>query len=133
MWNVNNLENQTIKDKIQNSRSPLKHVSRKLKSAPSRIFDELEVLNFYNHPKYSYTYFLVTEAMINIIDKEDLIQYIKEIVANLNSLINKSGEIPFFSSGKGSKSFKRRFSFSDNKSYKNKNAVDDFSIFNDIS
>ena len=35
--------------------------------------------------------------MLEIIDKDDIIQFIKDIIDNLNNIINKTGEIKQFS------------------------------------
>ena len=116
--------NITTKEKISRATTPLKPLGKKLKDSPSRIFDELDVISFYNHPKFSYVFPLIVEAMLEIIDKDDIIQFIKEIIENLTSIINKIGEIKQFSE----KKIKRNTTFSSN----NKERLDKYALFNDI-
>ena len=116
--------NITAKEKFSRATTPLKPIGKKLKDSPSRIFDELDVISFYNHPKFSYVFPLIVEAMLEIIDKDDIIQFIKDIIDNLNNIINKTGEIKQFSE----KKVKKNSSFSSS----GKERFDKYALFNDI-
>ncbi|MCQ2818450.1 MAG: hypothetical protein MJ252_14375 [archaeon] len=118
-------KNLTAKDKINSSRSPFKPIAKKLKSSPSRIFDELNLLKFYRNPKYSYVYTLITEAMLDIIDKDDVIEYCKDIIENISSIITKVGEIKVFSTEKK----RKRSMFS---ATGGKEKIDTFALFSDL-
>ena len=79
--------NSTVKEKIKKINSPINNIGKKLKDSPSRIFDELDVSTYYNHPVYSYVYSLITEHMIELIDKDVIIEYCRNIMFNLKSTI----------------------------------------------
>ena len=113
----------TAQSKIQKATSPMKPKGKKLTDSPSRIFDELDVISYYNHPKFSYVYTLITDAMMEIIDQEDIVNFCKDIIENFTSIINKIGEIKQFSTEK-----KRRSSFSSS----GKEKIDKYALFNDI-
>jgi len=80
--------NSTAKEKIKKINSPIHNIGKKLKDSPSRIFDELDVSTYYNHPVYSYVYSLITEHMIELIDKDVIIEYCRNIMFNLKSTVN---------------------------------------------
>lgn len=113
----------TAKSKIEKATSPMKPKGKKLTDSPSRIFDELDVITYYNHPKYSYVFTLITEAMLEIIDKDDIISFCRDIIDNFTSIINKVGEIKHFSTEK-----KRSSQFSSS----GKEKIDKYALFNDI-
>ncbi len=80
---------ETAKEKIEKVTSPLKlGMKKKLKDSPSRIFDKLDVFVFYNHQKYSYSFQLITEAILEFADNSNLKDFIKNIVDNLISVTN---------------------------------------------
>ena len=75
----NKKENNIIssaKDKIEKATTPLKFKTKKLNDSPSRIFDELDITTYYNHPKFSYVFNLIVENMFEIIEKEDIIKFL---------------------------------------------------------
>lgn len=113
----------TAKENIQRTTTPMKPAGKKLNDSPSRLFDELDVISNYNHPKYSYVFTLITEAMLEIIDKEDLIDYLKDIIENLSSIITRINEIKQFSTEK-----KRLSQFSSSR----KDRLDKYALFNDV-
>ena len=82
--------NSTAKEKIKKINSPINNIGKKLKDSPSRIFDELDVSTYYNHPVYSYVYSLITEQMIELIDKDVIIEYCRNIMFNLKSTVNNA-------------------------------------------
>ena len=114
---------ESAKAKLDRVTSPLKPSGKKLTDSPSRILDELDVLSYYNHPKYSYVFTLIAEAMLEIIDQADIVSFCRDIVDNLTNIIQKTGEIKQFTSEK-----KRRSSFSSAQ----KEKVDKYALFNDI-
>ena len=71
--------NTTAKEKIEKMNSPIQNIGKKLKDSPSRIFDELDVSSYYNHPVYSYVYPLITQHMIELVDKDVIIEYCRNI------------------------------------------------------
>ena len=71
--------NSTAKEKFKKINSPIHNIGKKLKDSPSRIFDVLDVSTYYNHPVYSYVYSLITEHMIELIDKDVIIEYCRNI------------------------------------------------------
>ena len=117
---------ESAKAKLDRVTSPLKPSGKKLTDSPSRILDELDVLSYYNHPKYSYVFTLITEAMLEIIDQVDIVSFCRDIIDNLTNIIQKTGEIKQFTSEK--KQFQRRSSFSSSQ----KEKVDKYALFNDI-
>lgn len=117
---------ESAKAKLDRVTSPLKPLGKKLTDSPSRILDELDVLSYYNHPKYSYVFTLITEAMLEIIDQVDIVSFCRDIVDNITNIIQKTGEIKQFTSEK--KHPQRRSSFSSSQ----KEKVDKYALFNDI-
>jgi hypothetical protein len=86
--------NSTAKEKIEKINSPIQNIGKKLKDSPSRIFDELDVTSYYNHPVFSYVYPLITQHMIELIDKDVIIEYCRNIMYNLKStVLNQNNEI----------------------------------------
>ena len=80
---------ETAKDKIEKITSPLRlENKKKLKDSPSRVFDNLDVFLFYNDHKYSYTFQLITDAILEFTDKSNLKHFIKNILDNITSSIN---------------------------------------------
>lgn len=77
----------TVEEKIANMTSPKKQPENSnfsIKNCPSQLFNELEVLENYNHPKYSHAFELITEAIIGIIDDESLTNCLHTIVDGLS-------------------------------------------------
>ncbi len=82
---------ETAKDKIEKITSPLRlGIKKKLNDSPSRVFDKLEVFLFYNDHKYSYTFQLITDAILEFTDKSNLKHFIKNILENMTSAINSN-------------------------------------------
>jgi hypothetical protein len=73
---------ESSRERIEKLTSPLR-MKKKLADTPSRIFDELDVTHFYSHAKYSATFGLITDAIIELTDFENLTGYIANIVDNL--------------------------------------------------
>ena len=123
--------NSTAKEKIQKMNSPIQNIGKKLKDSPSRIFDELEVSTYYNHPIYSYVYSLITEHMIELIDKDVIIEYCRNIMFNLKStIINSSNELSNTSLEKRRKSWNSQFTSSNIKGANG--FIDKFALFSDL-
>lgn len=92
-YNINKINDEeeenpvTCEEKLVHMTSPLKQQKQNnfdLKN-PSLLFEELEVIDNYNHPKYSYTFELITKELINIVDEENLIKHLKSILDDLSS------------------------------------------------
>ena len=104
-----------------------------MKDSPSRIFDELDVSSYYNHPVFSYVYPLITQHMIELIDKDVIIEYCRNIMYNLKStVINQLPEL-----GNNTTSFeKRRQSWNSqftSSNIKGANGnINKFSLFSDL-
>ena len=123
--------NSTAKEKIQKINSPIQNIGKKLKDSPSRIFDELDVSNYYNHPIYSYVYSLITEHMIELIDKDVIIEYCRNIMFNLKSTVNNSlNELSNTSFEKRRKSWNSQFTSSNIKGANG--FIDKFALFSDL-
>ena len=123
----------TSKEKIEKMNSPIQNIGKKLKDSPSRIFDELDVSSYYNHPVYSYVYPLITQHMIELIDKDVIIEYCRNIMYNLKStVLNQIQEM-----GNNTTSFeKRRKSWNSqftSSNIKGANGyIDKFALFSDL-
>ena len=128
-----NNNNLTSKEKIEKMNSPINNIGKKLKDSPSRIFDELDVSSYYNHPVFSYVYPLITQHMIELIDKDVIIEYCRNIMYNLKStVINQLPEL-----GNNTTSFeKRRQSWNSqftSSNIKGANGnINKFSLFSDL-
>ena len=123
--------NSTAKEKIQKINSPIQNIGKKLKDSPSRIFDELDVSTYYNHPIYSYVYSLITEHMIELIDKDVIIEYCRNIMFNLKSTVNNSSnELSNTSFEKRKKSWNSQFTSSNIKGANG--FIDKFALFSDL-
>jgi hypothetical protein len=124
--------NSTAKDKIRRINSPIHNIGKKLKDSPSRIFDELDVSTFYNHPVYSYVYSLITEHMIELIDKDVIIEYCRNIMFNLKStVLNGLNELSKTTSfEKKRKSWNSQFTSSNIKGANG--YIDKFALFSDL-
>ena len=128
-----NNNNLTSKEKIEKMDSPINNIGKKLKDSPSRIFDELDVSSYYNHPVFSYVYPLITQHMIELIDKDVIIEYCRNIMYNLKStVINQLPEL-----GNNTTSFeKRRQSWNSqftSSNIKGANGnINKFSLFSDL-
>ena len=123
--------NSTAKEKIQKINSPIQNIGKKLKDSPSRIFDELDVSTYYNHPIYSYVYSLITEHMIELIDKDVIIEYCRNIMFNLKSTVNNSSnELSNTSFEKRRKSWNSQFTSSYIKGAHG--FIDKFVLFSDL-
>jgi len=77
-----NLKEFTVHEKIIKASSPLK-LKKKLQDSPFRLFDHLDSKRFYNHPKLSFAFHLITAQLIDMINFDDLIEYVGSIVDNL--------------------------------------------------
>ena len=135
--NKNNMDeesvnaNATAKEKMEKLNSPLKNIGKKLKDSPSRIFDELDVSTYYNHPVYSYVYPLITQHMIDLIDKDVIIEYCRNIMFNLKSTVLNNNEIGMNPSlEKRKKSWNSQFTSSNIKGANG--YIDKFSLFSDL-
>jgi hypothetical protein len=73
---------ESSREKIEKLTSPIR-IKKKLADSPSRIFDELDVTHFYSHAKYSATFGLITDAIIELTDYENLTGYVANIIDNL--------------------------------------------------
>ena len=124
--------NSTAKEKIEKMNSPIKNIGKKLKDSPSRIFDELDVSSYYNHPVYSYVYPLITQHMIELIDKDVIIEYCRNIMFNLKStVLNQISEIAKTTSfEKRRKSWNSQFTSSNVKGANG--YIDKFALFSDL-
>ena len=124
--------NSTAKEKIEKMNSPIKNIGKKLKDSPSRIFDELDVSSYYNHPVYSYVYPLITQHMIELIDKDVIIEYCRNIMFNLKStVLNQISEISKTTSfEKRRKSWNSQFTSSNVKGANG--YIDKFALFSDL-
>ena len=124
--------NSTAKEKIEKINSPIKNIGKKLKDSPSRIFDELDVSTYYNHPVYSYVYPLITQHMIELIDRDVIIEYCRNIMFNLKSTVmNNMNDIGMTSSiEKRRKSWNNQFTSSNIKGANG--YIDKFALFSDL-
>ena len=124
--------NSTAKDKIKKINSPIQNIGKKLKDSPSLIFDELDVSTYYNHPIYSYVYSLITEHMIELIDKDVIIEYCRNIMFNLKSTVNTAlNELSKSTSfEKRRKSWNNQFTSSNIKGANG--FIDKFALFSDL-
>ena len=124
--------NSTAKEKIEKINSPIQNIGKKLKDSPSRIFDELDITSYYNHPVYSYVYSLITEHMIELIDKDVIIEYCRNIMFNLKSTISDSkAELTNTTSfEKRRKSWNNQFTSSNLKGANG--FIDKFALFSDL-
>ena len=123
--------NSTAKEKIEKLNSPIQNIGKKLKDSPSRIFDELDVSSYYNHPVYSYVYPLITQHMIELIDKDVIIEYCRNIMYNLKSTVqNQISEIGKTSLEKRRKSWNSQFTSSNVKGANG--YIDKFALFSDL-
>ena len=124
--------NTTAKEKIEKMNSPIQNIGKKLKDSPSRIFDELDVSSYYNHPVYSYVYPLITQHMIELIDKDVIIEYCRNIMFNLKStVINQIQELAKTTSfEKRRKSWNSQFTSSNVKGANG--YIDKFALFSDL-
>ena len=124
--------NSTAKEKIKKINSPIQNIGKKLKDSPSRIFDELDVSTYYNHPIYSYVYSLITEHMIELIDKDIIIEYCRNIMFNLKSTVNNDlNELSKSTSfEKRRKSWNSQFTSSNIKGANG--FIDKFALFSDL-
>lgn len=113
----------TAQSKISQLDTPMKPVAKKLQSSPSRIFDELNVIKYYSNPTLSYVFVVITDAIINIIDREDITKFCKEIVDNICSIVNRLDDSKDYSIDKKKDSF-----ISSNKKIK----YDKYYLFNDL-
>lgn len=85
-------EEKTIEEKIEEVLSPKKigeDDDCDMKLSPSRFFDALEIFEFINHPKYSYTFDLIAEALIYIVDENSLLRFLRQIIVNLTNKRSK--------------------------------------------
>lgn len=117
-------EYDTAHDKIIKSESPLKVNKKKLVDAPSRVLDKLDIVSYYNHPKYSCTFQLITEAIIEFTDHTTLSDFYKNIIDNMILVSNSQAEIKFLSSEK-KKKHSGGFNSTEGK-------VDKYALFNDV-
>ena len=124
--------NSTAKEKITKINSPIQNIGKKLKDSPSRIFDELDVSSYYNHPVYSYVYSLITEHMIELIDKDVIIEYCRNIMFNLKSTVSEDlTELTKTTSfEKRRKSWNNQFTSSNLKGANG--FIDKFALFSDL-
>ena len=124
--------NSTVKEKIKKINSPINNIGKKLKDSPSRIFDELDVSTYYNHPVYSYVYSLITEHMIELIDKDVIIEYCRNIMFNLKStILNGFNDLSKSTSfEKRRKSWNSQFTSSNIKGANG--FIDKFALFSDL-
>ena len=124
--------NSTAKEKIEKINSPIQNIGKKLKDSPSRIFDELDVASYYNHPVFSYVYPLITQHMIELIDKDVIIEYCRNIMYNLKStVLNQNNEIGGTTSfEKRRKSWNSQFTSSNVKGANG--YIDKFALFSDL-
>ena len=124
--------NSTAKEKLKKINSPINNIGKKLKDSPSRIFDELDVSTYYNHPVYSYVYSLITEHMIELIDKDVIIEYCRNIMFNLKSTVNNAlNELSKSTSfEKRRKSWNSQFTSSNIKGANG--FIDKFALFSDL-
>jgi hypothetical protein len=86
--------NCTLNEKIKLNSSPLK-VKNKLEESPIRLFDHLDAYKYYNHPKLSYAFCLITAQLVELIDNDDLIFYINDIIENLKSFVDENLNIEY--------------------------------------
>jgi hypothetical protein len=121
----------TAHDKIQKITSPMKLLQnkKKLTDSPSRVFDKLDIMTFYNHPKFSYTFSLITESIIEFTDNNDLLGFLLNIVENMKSVSSSQPEMKFLSSEKKRKNV-NNIEFSSANSTDGK--IDQYALFNDI-
>ena len=124
--------NSTAKEKIEKINSPIQNIGKKLKDSPSRIFDELDVSSYYNHPVYSYVYPLITQHMIELIDKDVIIEYCRNIMYNLKStVLNQNLDMGNTTSfEKRRKSWNSQFTSSNVKGANG--YIDKFALFSDL-
>ena len=114
----------TVHEKIIKTSSPLK-IKKKLFDSPFRLFDHLDASRYYNDPKLSYAFILITGQLIDLIDFENLVDYTKSIVENLISSVMNIKNVNIFSPDK----FKRK-SFSSNKMSSAKKGTSE--LFSDV-
>jgi len=80
----------TVHEKIIKASSPIK-AKNKLQDSPFRLFDHLDSKKFFNHPKLSYAFNLITAQLVELIDFDDLVDYVSSIVDNLVFSSNAEG------------------------------------------
>ena len=124
--------NTTAKEKIEKMNSPIQNIGKKLKDSPSRIFDELDVSSYYNHPVYSYVYPLITQHMIELVDKDVIIEYCRNIMFNLKSTVQNQIQdlVKTTSFEKRRKSWNNQFTSSNIKGANG--YIDKFALFSDL-
>ncbi len=116
----------TVHEKIIKASSPLK-MKNKLQDSPFRLFDHLDSKRFYNHPKLSYAFNLITAQLIDLIDFDDLVDYVKSIIDNLIISSNSEKALFLLSPEKINKRNSRVFSSGDSSRRAGK-----FDLFNDV-
>jgi len=122
----------TVHEKIIKASSPIK-TKNKLQDSPYRLFDHLDSNKFFNHPKLSYAFHLITAQLVELIDFDDLVDYVGSIVDNLvlsaaeNNQANNNA-FNLFSPGKAEKRNSRVFSSGGHSSGK----AGKVELFNDV-
>ena len=107
-------------EKIEKATSPFKK-KKKLLDSPSRVFDDLDMMNNLFHPKFSYTYQLIIEAILDITDQSNINDFIFTITDNIILVVAESSQLKLYSSEK-----KNNY-----KPYKG-DKVDKLGLFNDV-
>lgn len=100
--NEENKNAETLHEKIMAISSPLK-TKKKLQDSPFRLFDHLDARKYYNHPKLSYAFILITAQLIDLIEFDDLVNYAQSIVDNLIASSNCESGIRAYSQQKRNK------------------------------
>jgi hypothetical protein len=125
-------EVETAQERILKATSPLKTAEKKkLKDSPSRVFDNLDIILYYNHAKYSYAFQLITEAIIEFTDHSNLVEFIQNIVDNMILISDCSPELKFHPTMTQASEMKRKkgaYASSLTKS----SMLDKFAFFNDV-
>ena len=111
---------ESVHDKLHRVTSPFK-LKKKLLDSPSRVFDDLDIMNNLFHPKYSYAYHLIIEAILDMTDQSNINDLIVTITENIILIVAESSMIKMYSTEK-------RNSY---KSYKG-DKYDKLGIFNDV-
>jgi hypothetical protein len=110
-------------EKVDKLTSPIR-AKKKLADSPSRIFDELDVIHYYNHAKYSATFGLITDAVLELTDFDNIIGYIANIVENLVQATGKN-ELMLITSAK-------KKDATPPSTIGKGNYIDKYALFNDI-
>lgn len=89
-------EFQTVDEIIDKATSPLRLKKKEnIKLSPALLFENLNFINYYFNPKFSYVFQLVTDALIECSTYESLVELYEGIINHLMSSSNTFSIIKF--------------------------------------